>query len=74
MTIGSLILAKNKYRTVINTSMNYLIYKITNTVNNKIYVGCHKTQNVNDNYMGSGKILQHAIAKYGISKFTKEIQ
>lgn len=50
-----------------------LIYKITNTVNNKIYIGCHQTEDVNDDYMGSGKHLNHSIQKYGIDKFKKEI-
>ena len=53
--------------------MNYLIYKITNTANNKIYIGCHKTQDINDGYMGSGKLIKRAINKYGLEKFTKVI-
>ena len=31
--------------------MNYLIYKITNIVNDKIYIGKHQTENINDNYL-----------------------
>ena len=53
--------------------MYYLIYKITNLVNNKIYIGKHQTENKEDEYMGSGKILHKAIEKYGIYKFKKEI-
>ena len=53
--------------------MNYIIYKTTNLINNKVYVGSHQTENLNDGYLGSGKHLKYAIKKYGKENFKFEI-
>jgi group I intron endonuclease len=48
-----------------------VIYKTTNLVNDKIYIGQDK--NNNPNYLGSGKKLKRAIKKYGKNNFLKEV-
>jgi group I intron endonuclease len=53
--------------------MYYLIYKITNNLNGKIYIGQHMTDNLDDGYMGSGLVISRAVKKHGVKNFTKEI-
>lgn len=57
----------------INKCMLYTIYKTTNLVNGKYYIGKHQTLDPNDRYLGSGKALLQAITKYGRSNFSKEV-
>lgn len=52
---------------------HYIIYKITNQINGRYYIGRHATNNVNDSYMGSGIGIKNAIAKYGLENFTKKV-
>lgn len=51
----------------------YCIYRITNKINSKTYIGLHKYKDLNDNYMGSGKRLWEAYRKYGFENFEKKI-
>jgi group I intron endonuclease len=48
-----------------------IIYKTTNNINGKIYIGQDK--NNNPHYFGSGKKIKRSIKKYGKENFTKEI-
>lgn len=51
------------------------IYKTTNLLNNKIYVGQHKVDDdsFDTSYLGSGKLLLEALKKYGRNNFKCEI-
>lgn len=51
----------------------FIVYKTTNLLNKKFYIGVHNTNDINDNYLGSGKILKLAIQKYGADNFKREI-
>ena len=57
------------------TSPYGYIYMTTNLVNGKKYVGQRTWSEpyMEDNYIGSGKILKKAIEKYGRDSFSKEI-
>lgn len=48
------------------------IYKTTNLLNDKIYIGKKKGK-FTEKYKGSGKYLKNAINKYGIENFKVEI-
>lgn len=51
----------------------HIIYKTTNLINGKIYVGLHSTDNIDDGYLGSGWVLKSAIKKYGRENFKREV-
>ena len=64
--------------------MNYIVYKTTNLINGKIYVGVHRTNpDIFDGYIGCGvskkdqkkkiKGFPKAVQKYGYENFKREI-
>lgn len=66
--------------------MKYIVYQTTNLVNNRIYIGVHKTVNpdIFDSYLGCGcyatrpstyknpkTAFQYAVKKYGVKNFKR---
>lgn len=61
----------------------FYIYKITNNLNGKTYIGQHKYNSekysddykslINDGYWGSGILINRAYEKHGLDNFTKDI-
>lgn len=49
------------------------IYKTTNLINGKLYVGQHRSEVFDTKYLGSGKIIRQALNKYGKENFKCEI-
>lgn len=52
--------------------MKHYIYKITNLVNSKYYIGAHCGE-LDDAYLGSGIAIAKAIKKHGKENFKKEV-
>lgn len=51
----------------------YLVYKTINLKNGKFYIGVHETHNLDDGYLGSGKILKNSLYYYGKENFKRVI-
>ena len=51
----------------------HYIYKTVNLITGKYYLGMHSTSNLEDEYLGSGKILKHSLNKYGKENHKLEI-
>jgi len=51
----------------------HYIYKTTNLLSGKYYIGMHSTSNLEDGYTGSGKRLRYSINKYGRENHAVEI-
>jgi len=52
----------------------FYVYKITNLLTSKIYIGYHKSSDIeNDNYMGSSRKLSNDIKLFGPREFKREI-
>jgi len=56
-----------------NKKKYYFVYKTTNLKNNKFYIGVHETYEIDDGYLGSGKVLRNSIFYHGKENFKREI-
>lgn len=53
--------------------MIHFLYKTTNNLTEEYYIGAHSTNNIKDNYLGSGVRLVRSVNKYGSSHFSRVI-
>lgn len=57
-----------------NTNNRYgYIFKVTNKINNKIYVSKKVSSSFDDSYFGNGLKLKKAISEFGIDNFKLEV-
>ena len=56
-----------------NVRLFFTLYKTTNLINGKIYIGVHETENLDDDYIGSGSDFRKDVKKFGRDNFRKEI-
>ncbi len=64
-------LLKKNFRKIKKKYM--FVYRTTNLINGKIYIGQHSTNNLKDGYKGSGVLINKAFSKYGKDNFKFEI-
>ena len=63
-------MAKKEYGT---RKKYHFIYKTTNLLSGRYYIGMHSTDDLNDGYLGSGTLLRRSINKHGKQNFKIEI-
>jgi len=64
-------LLKKNFR---NTYKKFMfVYRTTNLINGKFYIGQHSTNDLTDGYKGSGLLINKAFKKYGKINFNIEI-
>ena len=49
-------------------AMYYFIYKTTNLINGKYYIGQHHTEDLNDGYLGSRKSFYSSYQEISVKK------
>lgn len=57
----------------INDKKYHFLYKTTCNVTKKYYIGIHSTNELDDGYLGSGKILKNSIKKHGLENHNRII-
>jgi group I intron endonuclease len=58
---------------ILEGKKHHFLYRTTNLINGRYYIGMHSTNLLEDNYVGSGRRLWHEIRKYGRQNFRFEI-